>query len=426
MVTQTVLPFKLDVTQDTVTPHAGLALFGEFMHGLGLPRMLDAALPGPGSGVGYHPSGYIVPLVLMLHGGGRALEDLRQIREDGGLRELLGLAGMPSSDACGDWLRRMGAGPGLEGLAAVNRTVLKRALKGDQTRAFTLDIDATQIVAEKREARRTYKGELGYMPILGHLAENGMVVGEEFRAGNDSPGARNLEFIHHCAAQMPRGTRIAHLRSDSAAYQAAILNDCERKGRSFAIGADLDAAVRAAIAAIAEGDWRPYQNGRIAETVHTMNHTQKSFRLIVIRRSTQLDLLAQEEPAQRDTVIASNRVESAEKTVAWYNRRGEASENRIKELKNGFGMERMPCGTIEANAMFFGIGALAYNLFVLFKRLALPASWRKQQVRTLRWRLYQAAGKVVTHAGAVYLKVAAGLFALFEEIRTRCRELACD
>ena len=158
----------------------------------------------------------------MLPGGGRSLEDLRQLRAEEGLRELLGLAEMPSPDATGDWLRRMGNGPGLESLAAVNRKVLARALKREQTRQFTLDIDATQIVAEKKTAGRTYKGERGYLPIVAHLAENGLLVDEEFRAGNDSPGARNLEFIRYCEAQMAKGTRIAEVRSDNAAYQAAI------------------------------------------------------------------------------------------------------------------------------------------------------------------------------------------------------------
>jgi hypothetical protein len=424
MVTQSVLAFKLEVTRDAITPHAGLALFGEFLHALKLPQWLDEAVPGPGSAAGYDPSGYVVPLVLMLHGGGRSLEDLRQVRHDEALRELLGLADLPSADATGDWLRRMGAGTGLEALGEVHRRVLAWGLRRTKGRAFTLDIDATQIVAEKREALRTYKGAVGYLPIVGHLAENGLVVGEEFRAGNVSPNARNAEFIRHCVAQMPAGTGIAHLRGDNAAYQAEIFNECETKGRTFAIGAPLDSAVLAAIAAIPDEAWRPYQNGVIAETVHSMDHTRKAFRLVVIRRPVQRDLWGNEEPTERYRAIASNRTESAEATVAWYNARGEHSENRLKELKSGFAMERMPCGTLEANAVFFRIGALAYNLFCLFKRLALPRSWRHHQVQTLRWRLYQTAGKVVRHAGAVYLKVCAAMFALMEEIRTRCRELA--
>jgi len=48
MLTQAVLPFKLEVTDETITPHAGLAIFGEFMHALGLPGALDRVLPWSG------------------------------------------------------------------------------------------------------------------------------------------------------------------------------------------------------------------------------------------------------------------------------------------------------------------------------------------------------------------------------------------
>ena len=66
---------------------------------------------------------------------------------------------------------------------------------------------------------------------------------------------------------------------------------------------------------------------------------------------------------------------------------------------------------------------LAYNLFVLFKLLALSGKWRKHQVQTIRWRLYQAAGKVVRHAGQLFLKVSSWVYEVLEEVRARCREL---
>ena len=63
----------------------------------------------------------------------------------------------------------MGQGKGLEGLSAAHRKVPAQGLKDDPRGEFTLDIDATQIIAEKKHARRTYKGERGYMPIVGHF-----------------------------------------------------------------------------------------------------------------------------------------------------------------------------------------------------------------------------------------------------------------
>ena len=87
-------------------------------------------------------------------------------------------------------------------------------------------------------------------------------------------------------------------------------------------------------------------------------------------------------------------------------------------------MERRPCGQTVANAVFFQIGSVAHNICRLFVLKTLVVGWHKHQVQTLRWRLFQTAGKVVDHANRVYLKVRRGLYALFEKIRLRIWEFA--
>lgn len=421
---QNFLPFNLEITNDEITANAGLALFGEFVRSLGLLNDIDRLLPKPGSAIGYSPSEFIDPIILMLHGGGKTLEDLRKIRNDTGLKRILNIEAVPSPDATGDWLRRMGdALAGLRALEQIERLIIRRVLNQDPETEYTLDIDATQIIAEKMEAKMTYKGEIGYMPIVGHLAENGLIIGEEFRDGNEAPQAKNLEFIKHCAQQLPKGKKIKAFRSDSAAYQASIINYCEDEVMLFAIGADLDSAVKNAIKAIPESEWRSYGNGHIAETVHSMGGTRKAFRLIVVRRPVQLTLNGEPEMTERFRPVATNRTGSAEEALAWYNQRGDASENRIKELKIGFGMERMPCGTKEANAVYFRIGVLAYNLFHMFRDWALPGEWQKYQVGTVRWRFYGVAGKIVSHAGRLSLKVSKWAFELFMEVRLEYGEM---
>jgi hypothetical protein len=125
MLAQTVLPFKLESTDEQLTPHGGLALFGEYCRALGLARWIDQELATPGSGAGYAPSSHVLSLIFMLHGGGRSLEDIRTLRGDTGLRALLQFAAVPSSDALGDWLRRQGTGGGLAALGRVHRRVLR-------------------------------------------------------------------------------------------------------------------------------------------------------------------------------------------------------------------------------------------------------------------------------------------------------------
>ena len=427
---QTVLPFKLAATDESLTAHGGLALFGEYLRSMGVAGLIDHELPRPGSAAGYAPSVHVVPQVLMLAGGSRTLEDLRVLRKDAGLRTLLQLEEMPSSDATGDWLRRMGSkeSDGLAGLQRVNRCLFRRLLRQDDRTAYTLDIDATQIVAEKREARYTYKGEKGYMPLVGHIAELGLVIGHEFREGNAAPAAGNLDFLQACERNMPKrargsGKRIAAVRADSAAYQAAIFNWCEETGKVFAIGADQDAAVKAAIATVPESAWKPFRDGKIAETVHCMNKTNKAFRLIVMRRAQEQDLFESGSP-WRYHAIASNRTnEDAATTMEWYSQRGDASENRIKDLKIGFGMDYMPCGTFEANAVFFAIGALTYNLYLGFRSDTLDGGWERAQVQTVRWRLFQTAGKVVRHGRQLFLKISAEALEIFARIRERCARI---
>ncbi len=85
------------IFQRAPAPQAGKKnhLLGKFAVGLGLLKSIDKYLPKPGSGAGYGPSEYISPLLSMRNGGGRSLEDLRQIGKDEGLREILLLERMP-------------------------------------------------------------------------------------------------------------------------------------------------------------------------------------------------------------------------------------------------------------------------------------------------------------------------------------------
>ena len=90
-------------------------------------------------------------------------------------------------------------------------------------------------------------------------------------------------------------------------------------------------------------------------------------------------------------------------------------------------MEWMPCGESYANAVFFRIGVIAYNLFLAMKLLALPGWYRAFTIQTVRWRLYQIAGAVVRHAHQLLLKLRAPMdkVVLFCKFRLRCYELTC-
>jgi hypothetical protein len=111
-----VFDFEIEVTEEPLIARAGLVLPHEMAVALGLPREIDCELPAPGSPRGYAPSAFAMPVLLMLHGGGKALDDLRELQAEVSLRELLQMKQLPDSTTVGDWLRRMGQdGRGLDG-----------------------------------------------------------------------------------------------------------------------------------------------------------------------------------------------------------------------------------------------------------------------------------------------------------------------
>ena len=129
----------------------------------------------------------------MHHEGHFHLDDVRHLTQDSALRNVLGLEVIPQASSLGAWLRKMGhANDAVAALVAVNKAVLQAALH--RRKKVTLDIDATEIIANKADAQWTYNKNKGYMPMVGHIAETGQVVSCDFRQGNAAQLKRTLNL----------------------------------------------------------------------------------------------------------------------------------------------------------------------------------------------------------------------------------------
>ena len=164
-----ILPYKLETTNDKLTSRAGLLAVAEVMKALQLTERADQLLPQPKSNHGFKPSVYLQTFLLMHHEGSFHLDDVRHLREDDALRTVLDLAAIPQATSLGAWLRRMGKEKNnFFALGELNKALLASALHHRQ--GITLDIDATEIIANKFNAHWTYNKNPGYMPIVGHIA----------------------------------------------------------------------------------------------------------------------------------------------------------------------------------------------------------------------------------------------------------------
>jgi hypothetical protein len=259
--------------------------------------------------------------------------------------------------------------------------------------------------------------------MLGFLAENGLCLTHEFREGNVTAQSGALKFLKRCWRLCPK---IKYVRSDSAFYQAEVINWCQERGFGYTITADQDAGVKEVIKTIQ--DWKPLvrpdgqeTDREVGTAIHIMGKVQEPFRLIVQRWRDPQRLLF-EPNGYCYHVISSNRDELEAEEVVWFhNQRGQA-ENYIKELKIGFGMEQMTSGDFAANGLWFSIGVLAYNLTEAQKLLFLDSDWRSKTIATLRWQLIETAGRLVRHGRRMILRLTTSRekFQTFLRVRRLC------
>lgn len=431
---QSILNFKIESTNEKLTPRTGVVIFGEYLKGMSFESFCNSEIKSSTHHKSYNPFEYIYPIILMQHSGGRVITDINEIRMDEALKTILKIDKMPSPDAIIKYLHKMGK-DGEEAIRTINRKYLKRFLKSlKKDEELILDIDATFIKAHKNTAKYSYLGEPGYMPMIGHI-NSGYVIDADFRDGNVAPADKNLEFIKQCAMQLPIGRRFDRIRIDSAGYQAKIFNYCDEQKIKFTISAPLDSSIQKAIKQVDDTKWEKLSsNEKVAEVIHTMIDTKNAFRLIIVKKDitpmlpTLEDTLTDEEKAQYyqelHYCIATNDNDLTPKEIIKLHRqRGETSENKIKELKNGFNASYLPTSNFNANAFYFAISTLSYNLFLLFKQI-LDKNLQKHTVKTIRYKLYNIAGKVINHARNTILKVNEQFVELLQTIREKAYEVS--
>lgn len=300
----------------------------------------------------------------------------------------------------------------------------KQLLFGLPKHGSILDIDATIIESDKGDSRKTYKGNYGYQPLLGIIAENGIVVGSDFRQGNASPQSGILQFIESCRYNYPSEIKI--IRSDSAGWQKQVVDYCTDNGIGFTITTDQTVGILESTCheiamlwlakSIPESDWRQAvdkegikEDYEISETKYRFGSKKRTVRIVVKRKKLkrQYELFSD----YRYWIIATNLSQEDYDTqaiVELHQGRG-SMERRIGELKHQMNLDKVPCGQYEANSLYFIIGLFAYNLLQMLKLLGLPEEYHTKSVRSLRYQLLKLAGKVVFHARYMVVQIAAPL-----------------
>ena len=445
---QGILPFVIEQARRTaVTARAGLPLVVETMRALGVPELAAAALRAPKRQRGVTPAQKLEALVTVLAAGGDRVEDVRVLAEDKGLEQLLGTP-WPSPDALLDflgefhdaacWAARPAEkkawvppeSPGLLGLDEINRAVVARGADQGVTQA-TIDHDGTIIEAHKRDATVAYEGTRGVQPLVAVWAEQDLVVADEFRDGNVAGGEDPLRSVERAFANLPPWVTARFFRADSAAYYAPLLKYLVREQIGFAMSADMTPELRARCTAVAEQRWavldqRERERVEVAEVEFTPGDWPRAawpLRYIALRFTP----LQQELFASRGTTyhaVVTNRDLDAAALVRWHREKAGTIEHVHRVLKDELGAGVLPSGRFGANAAWFRLNALTFNVLTVLKRHALPERLRTARPKRLRYELFTLAGELVVHQRQLSVRVPVGDERLHELVEARGRLLA--
>lgn len=416
--------FKVTRSKERLSNRIGLPLVEEIIEHLDLRKAIDQKFPKPGSNRGIKASDYITTLAYMFIDGAVHLEDVNHLHSDEAFQQMLSEMKLPTSDAIGDWLRRHGSKQTEKQLWEV----IQRLLAVLEKPGSILDIDATIIQSEKGDSEKTYKGNYGYQPLLGIIAENGMVVGSDFREGNASPQSGLVELIEQCRINYAQEIKI--VRSDSAGWQKQIVDYCNENNLGFTISADQSTPVLEAVLSIPEEQWLDAvasdgikEGYQIAQTEYCFGSKKRKVRLVVKREllKKQIDLFTN----YRYWIVATNLKEEDNdnyQIIKLHQGRG-SMEKKIGELKHQINLNHLPMGQFNSNCLYFTVGLLAYNLLQLLKLIGLPEEYHNKTVKTLRYQLLKLAGKLVLHARYMILQIAAPLknIELFREAYYRLK-----
>ncbi|MEK9137101.1 MAG: transposase, partial [Bacteroidota bacterium] len=320
------------------------------------------------------------------------------------------------------------------------RMVIDR-LKRLSISRITLDFDGSVLSTTSRKTEGTAvgfnkkrKGARSYYPLFCTVAQTGQVLDFYHRPGNvhDSNGAR--EFILRCIAAVREDLPgvIIEVRMDSAFFSDDIISALDAARIEFTVSVPFErfAELKEMIEKrkrwkTINGTWSYFESGWKPKSWSTR------YRFLFIRQTCkqinkepiQLDLFIPHVYGYEFKAIITNKSASAKKVLAFHNGRG-SQESVFGELKSQGQMDYIAVRGLYGNQLYMLASILAHNLN---RELQMATGGKRdrgttekraplfkfEELRTIRHRLIQRAGRLTRPSGTLTLTLSAN-----ETVRT--------
>lgn len=432
-------PFVLDPRplEEAASPHAGALAIARVYRSLGVPDLVAANLRLRQRQRGFDESQMIESITLLQSIGGDCPEDMRLLAQDPCLERGLGYR-PPRATAVRGFLERfhdeelvalrppreqqksfiVPSSEAVQGLQNVQAGVVRRIAKryaeqGQAQRIATIDQDATIIESHKAAALAHYEGGRGYQPMVAVWAEADLVVADEFRDGNVPAKQDPLTCAQLAFAALPPDLTARYFRGDSACHESGLLawlNDPARAQEAggpigFAVSAVMSPALALAVRAVADKTWKTFGKEE-DETLRqwaevdfvpgekSEHKDSQPLRYVGLRLLKPQGVLFADGSDRHFHAVITNRQVDGGLLLNWHREKAGTVEHVHDEVKNWLGGGHLPSQHFAANAAWFKLALLTYNLVSATRGLCFAAEERTVRMKKFRLLLIHTAGRM--------------------------------
>jgi Transposase DDE domain group 1 len=383
-----------------LTHFGGVFFFHEFLQVLQLRHFLSRNLSYPRRNRRYSLSHMILAFVYPLILGLDRLETASFLRSNGTFQYLTGLPSFPDPQTLRRFLLQA-PNSFWEQMHRVKDRLLQYFVhRPDHRSRLIFDLDSSVVTVFGRQENAAvgynprYRGKRSYNPLLCIEANSSDLWDTELRAGNAGTWEGSVELLETCFVNVPPDIREVRVRADSGFGFNPVLEGLEARPAQYAVVARLTQAFKRLLPGVRYEPVNP--RWEMAEFEHRPQGWPQARRFVVARRFIPGD-------EEQTTLFTLGRyvyrawVTNMDLTPAgvWHFYDGRAGmEPRICELREDFGLRKIPTASFAANALYLEIIRLAYNLVTAFQRNCLEESWQNLTLDKLRYQLFLLPGEL--------------------------------
>jgi hypothetical protein len=420
----------IEYSDKPVTPFGGMSLLKRLVDQTGIKDYLRSlGLPAPGSNRGYAPEDIVTSFWLGIWTGASRYIHCDWVRYDKVLQEIFCLGQMPSQSTYSRFFNKFSQARNTEVFPGLQHWFMEKLGTG----SITVDFDSTVITryGGQEGSAAGYnpnkRGRNSHHPLMAFISQTRMVANAWLRPGNTVASSNCVDFMRETFGICLAGKNVGLVRGDSGFYTKEILDYLEEGKKNYVIAVKMYPNLKTEILGDSR-DWITLAKG-IELSEMTFSHTNgKPRRYIIVKKKVEDRPKAGgkmlfEVPGYRYSCYVTNMELPLDQIWNIYNTRADC-ENRIKELKQDFGLENFCLKGFWATEASFRFMMVAYNLISLFRHFALNEHNRATH-GTLKSYCFALGAWTASHAGKKVLKIALpvkkrpwldGLFAKIEAI----------